>query len=110
MDVGNGVLQFERTILSASVKPVKPQQTSAADQYDIFIFEIRGLAFLYHQVHRDKSQAAAFLWDVFLLRLASFKCTVWLCAAGPLHDGAASPDRAETGSSGDNQSAPGCSE
>ncbi|XP_038591643.1 tRNA pseudouridine(38/39) synthase isoform X3 [Micropterus salmoides] len=47
MDVGNGVLQFERTILSASVKPVQPQHT---DQYDLFIFEIKGLAFLYHQV------------------------------------------------------------
>lgn len=52
MDVGNGVLQFERTILSASVKPVKPQQTSGADQYKLFIFEITGLAFLYHQVHK----------------------------------------------------------
>lgn len=51
MDVGNGVLQFERTILSASVKPV--QHTSSTDQYDLFIFEIKGLAFLYHQVSRD---------------------------------------------------------
>ncbi|XP_073345977.1 tRNA pseudouridine(38/39) synthase [Pagrus major] len=48
MDVGNGVLQFERTILSASVKPVQPQQST--DQYELFIFEIKGLAFLYHQV------------------------------------------------------------
>ncbi|XP_071318920.1 tRNA pseudouridine(38/39) synthase [Trachinotus anak] len=50
MDVGNGVLQFERTILSASVKPVQPKQTSSTDQYELFIFEIKGLAFLYHQV------------------------------------------------------------
>ncbi|TKS89689.1 tRNA pseudouridine(38/39) synthase [Collichthys lucidus] len=50
MDVGNGVLQFERTILSASVKPVQPQHNSSTDQYDLFIFEIKGLAFLYHQV------------------------------------------------------------
>ncbi|XP_074519465.1 tRNA pseudouridine(38/39) synthase [Halichoeres trimaculatus] len=50
MDVGNGVLQFERTILSASVKPVQPQCDSSKDQYDVFIFEIKGLAFLYHQV------------------------------------------------------------
>lgn len=50
MDVGNGVLQFERTILSASVKPVRPQHISSTDQYDLFIFEITGLAFLYHQV------------------------------------------------------------
>lgn len=32
------------------------------------------------------------------------------CAAGTMHDGTASPDRAETGSPRDNQSAPGCSE
>lgn len=55
MDVGNGVLQFERTILSASVKPVQPQHMSSTDQYDLFIFEIKGLAFLYHQVSRDTS-------------------------------------------------------
>ncbi|XP_054624947.1 tRNA pseudouridine(38/39) synthase isoform X2 [Dunckerocampus dactyliophorus] len=48
MDVGNGVLQFERTILSAAIKPVHPEHT--ADPYDLFIFELKGLAFLYHQV------------------------------------------------------------
>lgn len=53
MDVGNGVLQFERTILSASVEPVAPQQTCGTDQCDIFMFEITGLAFLYHQVQRE---------------------------------------------------------
>uniref|UniRef100_A0A3B5B5X8 Pseudouridine synthase 3 n=1 Tax=Stegastes partitus TaxID=144197 RepID=A0A3B5B5X8_9TELE len=50
MDVGNGVLQFERTILSATVTPVQPQHGSSTDQHDLFIFEIKGLAFLYHQV------------------------------------------------------------
>lgn len=50
MDVGNGVLQFERTILSASVKPVQPQQVSSTGEYDLFVFELKGLAFLYHQV------------------------------------------------------------
>lgn len=50
MDVGNGVLQFERTILSATVKPAQLQHASSTDQYDLFIFEIKGLAFLYHQV------------------------------------------------------------
>ncbi|XP_072229436.1 tRNA pseudouridine(38/39) synthase [Leuresthes tenuis] len=50
MDVGNGVLQFQRTILSATVKPVQPQHVSSTDQYDLFVFEIKGLAFLYHQV------------------------------------------------------------
>ncbi|XP_028331972.1 tRNA pseudouridine(38/39) synthase [Gouania willdenowi] len=50
MDVGNGVLQFERTILSAAVKPVHSQQISSTSEYDVFLFEIKGLAFLYHQV------------------------------------------------------------
>ncbi|XP_014874493.1 tRNA pseudouridine(38/39) synthase isoform X1 [Poecilia latipinna] len=50
MDVGNGVLHFERTILSASVRPLQPQQVSSAERYDLFVFEIKGLAFLYHQV------------------------------------------------------------
>ncbi|XP_061611610.1 tRNA pseudouridine(38/39) synthase [Phyllopteryx taeniolatus] len=50
MDVGNGVLQFERTILSATVKPADPQRVDAADPHDLFVFEIKGLAFLYHQV------------------------------------------------------------
>ncbi|XP_068585407.1 tRNA pseudouridine(38/39) synthase [Cebidichthys violaceus] len=50
MDVGNGVLQFERTILSASIRPARPQLVPSTDQYDLFIFEIKGLGFLYHQV------------------------------------------------------------
>lgn len=50
MDVGNGVLQFERTILSASVKPAASQSTNSTDPYQLFIFEVKGLAFLYHQV------------------------------------------------------------
>lgn len=53
MDVGNGVLQFERTILSASVVPMAPRQTGGTDECDIFMFEITGLAFLYHQVQRE---------------------------------------------------------
>lgn len=56
MDVGNGVLQFERTILSATVKPVHPEHISSTDQYDLFIFEIKGLAFLYHQVSKIKTK------------------------------------------------------
>ncbi|KAM9837566.1 tRNA pseudouridine(38/39) synthase isoform 2-T2 [Aulostomus maculatus] len=50
MDVGNGVLQFERTILSAVVRSVDPDPASSDDPYDLFFFEIKGLAFLYHQV------------------------------------------------------------
>lgn len=58
MDVGNGVLQFERTILSATVKPAQPHDPSSTDQYDLFTFEIKGLAFLYHQVMRELHWAA----------------------------------------------------
>ncbi|KAG7492317.1 hypothetical protein MATL_G00013060 [Megalops atlanticus] len=50
MDVGNGVLQFQRTILWASIRPAQPHKTPSTDPCDIFIFEIKGLAFLYHQV------------------------------------------------------------
>ncbi|KAG9350145.1 hypothetical protein JZ751_026498 [Albula glossodonta] len=50
MDVGNGVLQFERTILSASVQQSLPCKSPFTDPYDLFVFEIKGLAFLYHQV------------------------------------------------------------
>ncbi|KAL0984430.1 hypothetical protein UPYG_G00141380 [Umbra pygmaea] len=51
MDVGNGVLQFQRTILSASVQPVhQTDMPTTTDQYDLYMFEIKGLAFLYHQV------------------------------------------------------------
>ncbi|KAG7270465.1 hypothetical protein CRUP_017947 [Coryphaenoides rupestris] len=51
MDVGNGVLQFQRTILSATIQPVQQHATDdPCDPYDLFIFEIKGLAFLYHQV------------------------------------------------------------
>lgn len=50
MDVGNGVLQYKRTILSTTIKPAPRQRVNSTDQYDILIFEITGLAFLYHQV------------------------------------------------------------
>lgn len=50
MDVGNGVLQFERTILSASVRPAISPSAKNTDPYQLFIFEVKGLAFLYHQV------------------------------------------------------------
>lgn len=63
MDVGNGVLQFERTILSASVQPVALRQPDGADQCDIFMFEITGLAFLYHQVQRE-SDTTSFPYSV----------------------------------------------
>ncbi|XP_077406521.1 tRNA pseudouridine(38/39) synthase isoform X2 [Vanacampus margaritifer] len=50
MDVGNGVLRFERTILSATVKPTDHQRADSTDPHDFFVFEVKGLAFLYHQV------------------------------------------------------------
>lgn len=55
MDVGNGVLQFERTILSSTVTPVDPEHVASTDPYDLFVFEIKGLAFLYHQVETPSS-------------------------------------------------------
>lgn len=51
MDVGNGVLQFQRTIQSASVQPAQPcDSRSPADPLQLYVFEVKGLAFLYHQV------------------------------------------------------------
>ncbi|XP_060776349.1 tRNA pseudouridine(38/39) synthase isoform X1 [Neoarius graeffei] len=50
MDVGNGVLQFQRTITAASVQPCEPRHPSHADPQRFYMFEVKGLAFLYHQV------------------------------------------------------------
>lgn len=50
MDVGNGVLQFQRTIASASVRPCEPDHPSPTDPQRLYVFEVKGLAFLYHQV------------------------------------------------------------
>ncbi|XP_016146857.1 tRNA pseudouridine(38/39) synthase-like isoform X2 [Sinocyclocheilus grahami] len=50
MDVGNGVLQFQRTILSASIQPVQPNPTCPNDPHQLHVFQVKGLAFLYHQV------------------------------------------------------------
>ncbi|KAJ8364586.1 hypothetical protein SKAU_G00134170 [Synaphobranchus kaupii] len=50
MDVGNGVLQFQRTILSATIQPAQLTKSPSPDPYNLFVFEIKGLAFLYHQV------------------------------------------------------------
>ncbi|XP_046889015.1 tRNA pseudouridine(38/39) synthase [Hypomesus transpacificus] len=50
MDVGNGVLQFQRTILSATIQPVCPHSVSSTGSHDLYVFEVKGLAFLYHQV------------------------------------------------------------
>ncbi|TSL82594.1 tRNA pseudouridine(38/39) synthase [Bagarius yarrelli] len=50
MDVGNGVLQFQRTITSADVQPCEPSHPSPDDPQRLYVFEVKGLAFLYHQV------------------------------------------------------------
>ncbi|XP_066538703.1 tRNA pseudouridine(38/39) synthase [Hoplias malabaricus] len=51
MDVGNGVLQFQRTILSATVQPAQPCHASSnTEPQPLYMFEVKGLAFLYHQV------------------------------------------------------------
>lgn len=63
MDVGNGVLQFERTILSASVEPVALRLPDGTDQCDVFMFEITGLAFLYHQVQEELDTSSSYCLD-----------------------------------------------
>ncbi|XP_056594933.1 tRNA pseudouridine(38/39) synthase isoform X2 [Triplophysa dalaica] len=50
MDVGNGVLNFQRTILSASIQPAKVEPTVSNDPHQLCVFQVQGLAFLYHQV------------------------------------------------------------
>ncbi|XP_051537997.1 tRNA pseudouridine(38/39) synthase-like [Myxocyprinus asiaticus] len=50
MDVGNGVLQFQRTILSATVQPAQLNSTCPHDPHQLYVFQVKGLAFLYHQV------------------------------------------------------------
>ncbi|XP_029462692.1 tRNA pseudouridine(38/39) synthase isoform X2 [Rhinatrema bivittatum] len=49
MDVGNGVVNFQRTILAACVEPTDGE-ARAPDPYQLCQFEVTGLAFLYHQV------------------------------------------------------------
>ncbi|XP_016398805.1 tRNA pseudouridine(38/39) synthase-like isoform X1 [Sinocyclocheilus rhinocerous] len=50
MDVGNGVLRFQRTILSASIQPAQLNPTCPNDPHQLYVFQVKGLAFLYHQV------------------------------------------------------------
>ncbi|NWH68432.1 PUS3 synthase, partial [Geococcyx californianus] len=51
MDVANGVVNFQRTILSASVTWVEAGgETGLQDPFRLCQFEVTGQAFLYHQV------------------------------------------------------------
>ncbi|XP_066495525.1 tRNA pseudouridine(38/39) synthase [Tiliqua scincoides] len=51
MDVANGVTNFERTILTAQVRPVdKREEMEQQDPFQMYQFEVSGQAFLYHQV------------------------------------------------------------
>ncbi|XP_053125401.1 tRNA pseudouridine(38/39) synthase isoform X2 [Hemicordylus capensis] len=51
MDVANGVTNFQRTILTAEVQPVVKQEESEQQQpFQMYQFQVTGLAFLYHQV------------------------------------------------------------
>ncbi|NWU97100.1 PUS3 synthase, partial [Upupa epops] len=51
MDVANGVINFQRTILSAAVTWVeKGGETEVWDPFRLCQFEVSGQAFLYHQV------------------------------------------------------------
>uniref|UniRef100_A0A8C5QE85 Pseudouridine synthase 3 n=1 Tax=Leptobrachium leishanense TaxID=445787 RepID=A0A8C5QE85_9ANUR len=49
MDVANGVLNFTRTVLSATVGPV-PELPGDGGPFQLYQLQITGLAFLYHQV------------------------------------------------------------
>lgn len=98
MDVGNGVLKFERTILSASVEPVALRQPDCTDQCDIFMFEITGLAFLYHQVQRDQTPSPCD--TVLMIFILEEKYICFLHTSGSMHDGAASLDWTEAGGAG----------
>ncbi|KAM6043407.1 tRNA pseudouridine(38/39) synthase isoform 2-T2 [Chlamydotis macqueenii] len=50
MDVANGVVTFQRTILSARVTWVEGGETGLQDPFRLCQFEVTGQAFLYHQV------------------------------------------------------------
>lgn len=52
MDVGNGVVTFERQIYVARIVLSKPESAQIVDAntYDMFYFELKGKAFLWHQV------------------------------------------------------------
>ncbi|KAM6334552.1 tRNA pseudouridine(38/39) synthase [Alca torda] len=51
MDVANGVVNFQRTILSAGVTWVeRGEETGPQDPFRLCQFEVTGQAFLYHQV------------------------------------------------------------
>ncbi|KAM8795506.1 tRNA pseudouridine(38/39) synthase [Eudromia elegans] len=49
MDVANGVVSFQRTVLSARVAPAE-EGPGAPEPFRLYQFEVSGLAFLYHQV------------------------------------------------------------
>uniref|UniRef100_A0A8C7EFL4 tRNA pseudouridine(38/39) synthase n=1 Tax=Nothoprocta perdicaria TaxID=30464 RepID=A0A8C7EFL4_NOTPE len=49
MDVANGVVSFQRTVLSARVTPAEASE-GAPEPFRLYQFEVSGLAFLYHQV------------------------------------------------------------
>ncbi|XP_006000931.1 tRNA pseudouridine(38/39) synthase [Latimeria chalumnae] len=50
MDVANGVFNFQRTILSAAVRPTEERAGAQEDAFAMYEFVVTGLAFLYHQV------------------------------------------------------------
>lgn len=50
MDVGNGVVTFERDIKYANIIQTNVNSSNAPSPYDMFYFELTGKAFLWHQV------------------------------------------------------------
>lgn len=50
MDVGNGVVTFERDIKYADIIPTIESTSNSSSPYALFYFELTGKAFLWHQV------------------------------------------------------------
>lgn len=50
MDVGNGVVTFERDIRNAAIIPTNQSSSALSSPYDMFYFQLTGKAFLWHQV------------------------------------------------------------
>ena len=50
MDVGNGVVNFKRRLISLNVEPVAGIQDGETDGYTVYRLTVVGQAFLWHQI------------------------------------------------------------
>ncbi|XP_043285696.1 tRNA pseudouridine(38/39) synthase [Venturia canescens] len=50
MDVGNGVVRFDRKVDEAKVITIKPRESDEISGYDMYQFVIKSQAFLWHQI------------------------------------------------------------